>query len=214
MILARTARSPGEEEDGEEEGERRRRVTAGSRGEKSVGRHLPISEDDFATGFQGYCFLRSDRAPRRLCGLCAYRRYIDNGVWVPPPLFSALHTRTEVTVRPSLERCAANRPLNMLMERVLVDKPWLDVRREARGGGGRRRREFELNCKTLLRWKWAAKIIERLMGFLEWRSEWQKFKRPLEFQKLGLSVCLCVCIFRCEGGRQRGGGVKPFPDGV
>lgn len=81
------------------------RVTAGSRGEKSVGRHLPISEDDSATGFQAYCFLRSDRAaraPRRLCGLCAYRRYIDNGVWVPPPLFSALYTRTEVTVRPSL----------------------------------------------------------------------------------------------------------------
>lgn len=82
------------------------------------------------------------------------------------------------------------------------------------GEGEARRREFELNCKTLLRWKWAAKIIERLMDFLEWRSEWQKFKRPLEFQKLGLSVCLCVCIFRCEGGRQRGGGVKPFPDGV
>lgn len=89
-----------------EKREEGRRVTAGSRGEeKSVGRHLPISEDDFATGFQGYCFcdLTGARAPRRLCGLCAYRRYIDNGVWVPLSalLFSALYTRTEVTVRPS-----------------------------------------------------------------------------------------------------------------
>lgn len=62
-------------------------------------------------------------------------------------------------------------------------------------GEGRRKREFELNCKTLLRWKWAAKIIERLMGFLEWRSEWQKFKGPLEFQKPNLCVYVYIYIY-------------------
>lgn len=86
----------------------------------------------------------------------------------------------------------------MLMERVLVDKPWPDVydggRERERRGQGRRKREFELNCKTLLRWKWAAKIIERLMGFLEWRSEWQKFKGPLEFQKPNPCVYIYIYI--------------------
>ena len=84
---------------------------------------------------------------------------------------------------------AANRPLNMLMERVaLIDsRPWRSIqicaknvreererkreREREREGVGTRTREFELNCKTLrlppVQWRWAAKIIERLMDSLE-----------------------------------------------
>lgn len=76
----------------------------------------------------------------------------------------------------------------MLMERVLVDKPWPDLydggREKERGRGkGRRRRGFELNCKTLLRWKWAAKIIERLMGFLRVAQRVAKIQRPIRISK-------------------------------
>lgn len=53
------------------------------------------------------------------------------------PLCSSLPSILEPRSRfVRLERGGANRPLNMLMERVLVDKPWPDVY-----DGGREREE-------------------------------------------------------------------------
>lgn len=174
----------------------RRRVTAGSRRRALEGtcqfRKMTLRPVSRAIVFA----IWPGSAPRRLCGLCAYR-YIDNGVWVPLsallcPLYSNRgHGSSVSSVAELIDHwiCWWNACSSINRGPMCT----MGGERERRGQG-RRKREFELNCKTLLRWKWAAKIIERLMGFLEWRSEWQKFKGPLEFQKPNPCVYIYIYI--------------------
>lgn len=71
-------------------------------GRRALERHLPISEDDSATGFQGYCFCDLTGRPVVSAGCALIDAYIDNGVWVPlSALLCPLYARAEVTVRSS-----------------------------------------------------------------------------------------------------------------
>ena len=49
-------------------------------GRRALERHLPISEDDSATGFQGYCFCDLTGRPVVSAGCALIDAYIDNGV--------------------------------------------------------------------------------------------------------------------------------------
>lgn len=64
--------------------------------------------------------------------------------------------------------------------------------------GREREKEFELNCITLLRWKWAAKIIERLMGFFE-AQRVAKIRRPIRISRTW-TTDLWSYGGKCDGG--------------